>query len=53
MRAPEHVRPVDGADYDQVVTEKLEPPQRSVAHEVLGERRPSGRVRLSGGTAAR
>lgn len=40
LRAPEHVRPVDGVDYDQVVTEHLKPPQQSVVHEVLGERRP-------------
>ncbi|MET9819841.1 hypothetical protein [Streptomyces sp. NPDC006355] len=40
VRAPEHVRQVDGVDYDQVVTERLKPPQRSVVHEVLGERRP-------------
>lgn len=37
VRAPEHVRPVDGVDYDQV-----KPPQQSVVHEVLRERRPSG-----------
>ncbi len=39
VRAPEHVRPVDGVDYDQVVTEKL-----TRSREVLGERRPSGWV---------
>lgn len=45
VRAPDHVRPVDGVDYDQVVTEHLKPPQQqSVVHEVLGERRPSGWV---------
>jgi hypothetical protein len=44
VRAPEHVRQVDGVDYDQVATERLKPPQQSVVHEVLGERRPSGWV---------
>ncbi|MEU1940487.1 DUF6233 domain-containing protein [Streptomyces coeruleorubidus] len=44
VRAPEHVRPVDGVDYDQVVTEHLKPPQQSVVGEVLGKRRPSGWV---------
>ncbi|OUC76535.1 hypothetical protein CA983_43990 [Streptomyces swartbergensis] len=44
VRAPDHVRPVDGVDYDQVVTEKLERSPQSVAREVLGERRPSGWV---------
>ncbi|MFQ6147450.1 DUF6233 domain-containing protein [Streptomyces seoulensis] len=45
VRAPEHVRPVDGVDYDQVPTELLPPasPTSSV-REVLGERRPSGWV---------
>ncbi|MDQ1051513.1 hypothetical protein QFZ76_009749 [Streptomyces sp. V4I2] len=48
---PDHVRPVDGVDYDQVVTEKLERSPRSVVREVLGERRPSGWVlqEVSGG----
>lgn len=44
VRAPEHVRRVDGVDYDQVVTEKLERSPQSVVREVLGERRPSGWV---------
>jgi hypothetical protein len=44
VRAPDHVRPVDGVDYDQVVTEKLERSPQSVFREVLGERRPSGWV---------
>ncbi|MDX2835431.1 DUF6233 domain-containing protein [Streptomyces scabiei] len=44
VRAPEHVRPVDGVDYDQVVTEKLERSPQAVVREVLGERRPSGWV---------
>ncbi|MET9914321.1 DUF6233 domain-containing protein [Streptomyces sp. NPDC006476] len=44
VRAPEHVRPVDGVDYDQVDTERLEKTPQSTAREVLGERRPSGWV---------
>ncbi|MEH0517338.1 DUF6233 domain-containing protein [Streptomyces sp. B21-079] len=44
VRAPDHVRPVDGVDYDQVATERLEPSPTSVVREVLGERRPSGWV---------
>ncbi len=44
VRAPGHVRPIDGVDYDQVVTERLEPSPRSAVREVLGERRPSGWV---------
>lgn len=43
VRAPQHVRPVDGVDYDKVVAERLEPSQSAV-REVLGERRPSGWV---------
>ncbi|MGW4825219.1 DUF6233 domain-containing protein [Streptomyces sp. NPDC004227] len=41
--------PVDGVDYDQVVTEKLEPSPQSVVREV--QRRPSGWVlqKLRGG----
>ncbi|MFJ9344344.1 DUF6233 domain-containing protein [Streptomyces sp. NPDC101733] len=42
VRAPKHVRPVDGVDYDQVSTEPL--PPRSTVREVLGERRPAGWV---------
>ncbi|GGS09504.1 hypothetical protein GCM10010236_75030 [Streptomyces eurythermus] len=42
VRAPEHVRPVDGAPYDVVPTERLPPP--SAVREVLGPRRPSGWV---------
>ena len=42
--SPEHVRPVDGVNDDQVVTEKLERSPRSTACEVLGECRPSGWV---------
>ncbi|WP_369166404.1 hypothetical protein AB5J49_00170 [Streptomyces sp. R28] len=48
MRAPEHVRRVDGVDYDQVVTEKLERSPQSVVRDVLGERRPSGWVLAKG-----
>ncbi|MET7780423.1 DUF6233 domain-containing protein [Streptomyces mirabilis] len=44
VRAPGHVRPVEGVDYDQVVTERLERTPQSTAREVLGERRPSGWV---------
>ncbi|MFD9428086.1 MULTISPECIES: DUF6233 domain-containing protein [unclassified Streptomyces] len=45
VRAPEHVRPVDGVDYDQVPTEPSpSAPPKSVVREVLGERRPSGWV---------
>ncbi|MGW7410022.1 DUF6233 domain-containing protein [Streptomyces sp. NPDC054833] len=51
VSAPEHVRPVEGVDYDQVVTEKLERSPQSAVREVLGERRPSGWVlqKVSGG----
>ncbi|MFF5760009.1 DUF6233 domain-containing protein [Streptomyces longwoodensis] len=45
VRAPDHVRPVDGVDYDHVPTEPLPPaPPTSTVGEVLGERRPSGWV---------
>lgn len=44
VRAPDHVRPVDGVDYDQVATEHLPQAPMSVVREVLGERRPSGWV---------
>ncbi len=44
VRAPEHVRPVDGIDYDQVPTEPLPSAPTSTVREVLGERRPSGWV---------
>ncbi|GHE15271.1 hypothetical protein GCM10010339_89400 [Streptomyces alanosinicus] len=42
VRAPEHVRPVTGVDYDQVPTERMEKP--SAVREILGPRRPSGWV---------
>ena len=41
VRAPEHVRPVDGVSYDAVPTERLPPPS---IREALGPRRPSGWV---------
>ncbi|CAL9327898.1 hypothetical protein SUDANB6_00012 [Streptomyces sp. enrichment culture] len=44
VRAPDHVRPIDSVDYDQVATERLEPLPQSLGGEVLGERRPSGWV---------
>ena len=44
VRAPDHVRPVDGVDYDQVATERLQSPPQYAVREVLGERRPSGWV---------
>ncbi|WP_344400075.1 hypothetical protein [Streptomyces longisporus] len=36
------MRRVDGVDYDQVVTERLQRSPQSVVRQVLGERRPSG-----------
>lgn len=44
VRAPDHVRPVDGVDYDQVATERLDPLPQSTTREILGERRPPGWV---------
>jgi hypothetical protein len=52
VRAPEDVRPVEGVDYDQVVTEKLERSPQTVVREVLGEHRPSGGCCRSCATAA-
>ncbi|WP_349637019.1 hypothetical protein [Streptomyces sp. 378] len=51
VRAPDHVRPVEGVDYDHVATERLESSHQSAVREVLGERRPSGWVlqKMSGG----
>lgn len=46
VRAPEHVRPVDGVSYDAVPTDYLEPP--SPVQEALGPRRPSRCCRWSG-----
>ncbi|MFQ6144622.1 hypothetical protein ACLMNJ_16335 [Streptomyces seoulensis] len=42
VRAPKHVRPVDGVAYDQVPTEPL--PPKSAVRETFGEGRPSGWV---------
>lgn len=42
VRAPDHVRPVDGVSYDDVPNEYLEPP--SFLERELGPRRPSGWV---------
>jgi hypothetical protein len=42
VRAPEHVRPVDGVSYDAVPTERLTPP--SLGRETLVPRRRSGWV---------
>ncbi|MFE4411797.1 hypothetical protein [Streptomyces sp. NPDC056821] len=44
VRAPDHVWPVDGVDYDQVATELLKPSSQSAVREALGERQPSGWV---------
>ncbi|MEU9189443.1 DUF6233 domain-containing protein [Streptomyces sp. NPDC048484] len=44
VRAPDHVRPVAGVNYDQVATEHLPPAPTSVVREVLGKRRSSGWV---------
>ncbi|GGT30415.1 DUF6233 domain-containing protein [Streptomyces toxytricini] len=42
VRAPEHVRRVDGVSCEAVPTERLPPP--SAVREALGPRRPSGWV---------
>ncbi|MFI9588321.1 DUF6233 domain-containing protein [Streptomyces sp. NPDC052236] len=42
VRAPQHVRPVDGVRYEAVPTEYL--PSASPVQEALGPRRPSGWV---------
>lgn len=47
VRAPQHVRPVDGVSYDAVPTEYLERP--SPVQEALGPRRPSGWVLVKAG----
>ncbi|WP_445270429.1 DUF6233 domain-containing protein [Streptomyces sp. DSM 41634] len=47
VRAPDHVRPVDGVSYDDVPVEYLEPP--SVVERELGPRRPSGWVLAKAG----
>ncbi|CCK32979.1 hypothetical protein BN159_p108 (plasmid) [Streptomyces davaonensis JCM 4913] len=52
VKAPDHVRPVDGVSYDGVPTERLDAP--STVREILGPRRPSGWVlqKLEGGRGA-
>ncbi|MEU2564967.1 DUF6233 domain-containing protein [Streptomyces longispororuber] len=47
VRAPQHVRPVDGVSYDDVPTEYL--PKPNVVDQVLGPRRPSGWVMVKAG----
>lgn len=47
VRAPQHVRPVEGVSYDQVPTEYL--PKPSVVEQVLEPRRPSGWVMAKAG----
>ncbi|WP_257002499.1 DUF6233 domain-containing protein [Streptomyces sp. WZ.A104] len=42
LRPQEHLRPVDGAAYDSVPTERLAPPP--LVEQILGPRRPSGWV---------
>lgn len=42
VRAPEHMRPVDGVTYDEVPTKRLPPP--ASVRKVLGPRRPWGWV---------
>ncbi|GGU67786.1 DUF6233 domain-containing protein [Streptomyces daghestanicus] len=44
VRAPEHVRPVGGVDYDHVPTERLAPVPDPAVREAVEERRPSGWV---------
>ncbi|MFG2631295.1 DUF6233 domain-containing protein [Streptomyces sp. NPDC048473] len=47
VRAPQHVRPVDGVAYDDVPTEYLKPP--TVVEQTLGPLRPSGWVLAKAG----
>ncbi len=47
VRAPEHVRPVEGADYAGVPTEPL--PAPSLVDVALGPRRPAGWVLVKSG----
>ncbi|MEU3955223.1 DUF6233 domain-containing protein [Streptomyces achromogenes] len=47
VRAPDHVRPVDGVAYDQVPTEYL--PKPSLVEQALGPSRPSGWVMAKAG----
>jgi hypothetical protein len=51
VRAPQHVRPVDGVSYDAVPTEYLERP--SPVQEALGPRWPSGWVLVKAGGPGR
>ncbi|CAL9676460.1 hypothetical protein SUDANB174_07728 (plasmid) [Streptomyces sp. enrichment culture] len=51
VRAPDHVRPVDGVSYDAVPTEYLKPP--SPVEEALGARRPTGWVLAKAGGPGR
>ncbi|MET8831621.1 DUF6233 domain-containing protein [Streptomyces sp. NPDC004610] len=44
VRAPGQVRPVDGADYGQVPTDRLRQTPHTVVREILGEHRPTGWV---------
>ncbi|MGW0477607.1 DUF6233 domain-containing protein, partial [Streptomyces coeruleorubidus] len=39
------MRPIDGVDYDQVPTERIERTPQETARETLGPRRPTGWVR--------
>ncbi|GAA2623760.1 hypothetical protein GCM10010307_09410 [Streptomyces vastus] len=50
VRALEHVRPVDGVDYDQVVTERLNPSPQSAVRELLEVMAPAFRVGAAEGT---
>ncbi|EFG03668.1 Hypothetical protein SCLAV_p0177 (plasmid) [Streptomyces clavuligerus] len=45
------MRPVDDVDYDQVPTERLPVPPKSVVREVLGEHWPSGWMLAKGARA--
>ncbi|MER7827010.1 DUF6233 domain-containing protein [Streptomyces sp. NPDC096097] len=47
VRAPQHVRPLEGVSYDGVPVEYLEPP--SLVERELGPRRPSGWVLAKAG----
>jgi hypothetical protein len=47
VRAPDHVRPVDGVSYDDVPTDYL--PKPSLVDQVLGPRRPPGWVMAKAG----
>ncbi|MFD4833232.1 DUF6233 domain-containing protein [Streptomyces uncialis] len=40
VKAPDMVKPVDGAAYDAVPTQRMEPP--TAVEQILGPRRPSG-----------